>query len=231
MKQSTTFCLISLFIIFVYISCVESNSKQVNSMITAKSLKDQSSKNLDMATQDKLDTATFGAGCFWCVEAIFQNIEGVHQVFSGYAGGTTENPTYRDVCSGTTGHAEVCHIIFNPEKVSFIDLLEVFWQTHDPTTLNKQGGDVGTQYRSVVFYNNQEQKKLSEEYKDKLNASGAFDKPVVTEIKPLNKFFKAENYHQEYYNLNSNQPYCTFVIQPKLENFKKVFKEKLKKSK
>lgn len=175
------------------------------------------------------DVATFGAGCFWCVEAIFQDLEGVISVTSGYSGGITENPTYKEVCSGTTGHAEVAQIVYDRDKISFDELLEIFWQTHDPTTMNKQGNDVGTQYRSVIFYHNAEQKELAEKYKAELNASGAYDKEIVTEIVPFKKFYKAEGYHQNYFNENSDQPYCTFVIQPKVEKFKKVFKDKLKK--
>lgn len=177
----------------------------------------------------KTDTATFGAGCFWCVEAIFQNLNGVISVTSGYSGGHVTNPTYKEVCSGLTGHAEVIQIIYNPDVISYDELLEVFWQTHDPTTLNRQGNDVGTQYRSVIYYHNEEQKAKAEKYKVELNASGAWEKPIVTEISPFTKFYKAEDYHQNYYNLNKNEPYCSFVIKPKLEKFKKVFGEKIKK--
>ncbi len=176
----------------------------------------------------RLDTAVFGAGCFWCVEAIFQQLEGVEKVASGYSGGARANPTYDQVCSGATGHAEVIQVIFDPSKISFVDLLEVFWGVHDPTTLNRQGADVGTQYRSVIFYTSEEQKKFAEEYKLKLNASGAFPQPVVTEISPLKEFYVAENYHQNYFNENGNQPYCSLVIRPKLEKFKKVFGDKMK---
>lgn len=176
-----------------------------------------------------LDTATFGNGCFWCTEAIFQNVEGVEKVESGYSGGQIDNPTYKQVCTGETGHAEVLQIYFDPKKITFDELLEIFWKTHDPTTLNRQGNDVGTQYRSVVFYHNEEQKKLAEKYKAELNASGAYSKPIVTEISPFSKFYIAENYHQDYYNQNGEQPYCYFVIKPKVEKFEKVFKNKLKK--
>lgn len=176
-----------------------------------------------------LDTATFGAGCFWCVEAVFQRLKGVQSVASGYSGGHVDNPTYQQVCSGQTGHAEVCHIAYDPKQISFLELLEVFFQTHDPTTLNQQGADHGTQYRSAIFYHNDEQKRLAEKVKNELNASGAFSNPIVTEITPFKKFYKAEDYHQNYFNDNGKQPYCSFVIKPKLEKFKKVFKEKLKK--
>ena len=176
----------------------------------------------------KLDTATFGAGCFWCVEAVFQNLKGVQSIISGYSGGSVPNPTYKQVCDGTTGHAEACQIMFDPKEISYTELLEVFWKTHDPTTLNRQGHDAGTQYRSAIFYHDDEQKKLAEHYKKELDASGAFDAPIVTEIVPYKNFYKAEAYHQNYYNDNTMQPYCMFVIRPKVEKFKKVFKDKLK---
>jgi peptide-methionine (S)-S-oxide reductase len=181
------------------------------------------------SNQKNMDTATFGAGCFWCVEAVFQEVEGVISVASGYEGGRIGNPTYKEVCSGLTGHAEVIQIIYDPAKVSYKDLLEVFWQVHDPTTKDRQGNDAGTQYRSVIFYHTEEQKVLAEKYKKELDASGAWDKPVVTEISPATKFYKAEDYHQNYYKLNGSQPYCTFVVRPKIEKFRKVFKDKLKK--
>ncbi len=184
----------------------------------------------NMETNNKaLDTATFGAGCFWCVEAVFQDLKGVEKVSSGYSGGQIKNPSYKEVCAGVTGHAEVCQILFNPQLITFDELLEVFWKTHDPTTLNRQGNDAGTQYRSVVFYHNAEQKKLAEHYKNKLNESGAFEKPLVTEISAYTTFYKAEDYHQDYYNQNGEEPYCRFVIQPKVDKFKKAFGEKLKK--
>ena len=175
-----------------------------------------------------MELATFGNGCFWCTEAIFQDLEGVEKVVSGYAGGHVENPTYKQVCSGTTGHAEVLQITYHPEKISYDGLLEVFWSTHDPTTLNRQGNDVGTQYRSIIFYHNKEQQKRAEMYKQKLDSSGAFNNPIVTTIEPLSKFYPAEDYHQNYYNQNGAQPYCSFVVRPKVEKFRKVFKDKLK---
>ncbi|WP_245906974.1 peptide-methionine (S)-S-oxide reductase MsrA [Reichenbachiella versicolor] len=178
--------------------------------------------------QEKMEIATFGNGCFWCTEAVFQQLKGVSKVESGYSGGQTIDPTYKEVCSGTTGHAEVLQITYNPEEISFKELLEVFWSTHDPTTLNRQGNDVGTQYRSAVFYHSEEQKSLSEEYKKRLDESGAFDDPIVTEITAFDKFYPAEDYHKNYYNLNPNQGYCQFVIRPKVEKFKKAFAEKLK---
>jgi peptide-methionine (S)-S-oxide reductase len=175
-----------------------------------------------------LELATFGAGCFWCVEAIFQRVDGVEKVVSGYSGGHVKNPTYKDVCNGTTGHAEVCQLSYDPNKVSYDELLEIFWQTHDPTTLNRQGNDVGTQYRSVVFYHNEKQKELAEKYKIELDKAGIYNDPIVTEISAYDKMYIAENYHQNYFNENGSQPYCSFVIQPKVDKFKKVFKDKLK---
>jgi len=190
----------------------------------------QKNSNKEILTMNdtNLELATFGAGCFWCVEAIFQRIDGVEKVVSGYAGGHVKNPTYKEVCQGTTGHAEVCQLSYDPSKVSFDELLEVFWQTHDPTTLNQQGNDVGTQYRSAVFYHNSEQKELAKKYKKELDASGAFKNPIVTEIVPYKEMYPAEDYHQNYFNENGSQPYCNFVIQPKVEKFEKVFKDKLK---
>lgn len=191
----------------------------------------QSEKSHEGTTMDqtRLEKATFGSGCFWCTEAIFERLNGVVRVESGYSGGNVKNPTYEEVCTGTTGHAEVTQITYDSSIISFDELLEVFWKTHDPTTLNRQGNDMGTQYRSVIFYHNEEQKKLAEKYKAELDKSGAWDNPIVTEILPFAKFYPAENYHQDYYNNNPNQGYCAFVIAPKLEKFEKVFKDKLKK--
>lgn len=176
-----------------------------------------------------LQIATFGAGCFWCTEAVFLNVKGVTKVVSGYSNGKVKNPTYREVCTGQTGHAEVTQITFDPAQVSFEELLEVFWNTHDPTTLNRQGADEGTQYRSAVFYHNDEQKKIAEAYKKQLEASKLYKDPIVTEIAPLVSFYPAEDYHQNYYALNAGQGYCQFVIRPKVEKFKKQFATKLKK--
>ena len=184
--------------------------------------------NQEIENPQTTDTATFGAGCFWCVEAIFQQIEGVVSVKSGYEGGTRANPTYEEVCTGNTGHAEVCQLIFDPKKVTYKTLLQAFWESHDPTTLNKQGGDVGTQYRSAIFYHSSEQKTTAEFYKTELQKSGAFENEIVTEIVPAVIFFEAEKYHQNYFNQNGDQPYCQFVIRPKVEKFQKAFKNKLK---
>lgn len=174
------------------------------------------------------ELATFGSGCFWCTEAIFQQVKGVQKVISGYSGGKVKNPSYKEVCTGLTGHAEVVQITFNPAEISFDELLEIFWQTHDPTTLNRQGNDVGTQYRSVIFYHNEDQKRKAEYYRKKLDEAGIFNRPIVTEISPFTEFYPAEDYHQNYYRLNPSAPYCTYVIAPKLEKFKKVFTNKLK---
>jgi peptide-methionine (S)-S-oxide reductase len=181
------------------------------------------------AVSEKIDTATFGTGCFWCTEAIFEQLNGVVKVTSGYSGGKVENPTYKEVCTGETGHAECVQVLYEPGKISYDDLLEVFWQVHDPTTLNQQGADVGTQYRSAIFYHNAAQKEKAEKYKNELDKSEAFSKPIVTEIVPAAKFYPAENYHQEYYANNKNStPYCAVVIRPKLEKFQKVFGKKIK---
>lgn len=175
------------------------------------------------------EVITFGAGCFWCVEAIFEELKGVDKVISGYSGGHVDNPTYRAVCNGTTGHAEVTQVFYNPEKISLEELLEVFFKTHDPTTLNRQGNDTGTQYRSAIFYHNEHQKKVAEKIKSELNAAKVFPNPIVTEITMFKNFYEAENYHQDYYELNGTQPYCRYVITPKMDKLHKLFADKLKK--
>ena len=177
---------------------------------------------------EELETITLGAGCFWCIEAVFQNLKGIQSVVSGYTGGQVENPTYEQICTGTTGHAEVAQIIFDPAVISFEDLLYVFWRTHDPTTLNRQGADLGTQYRSAIFYDSEEQKEIAEKSKAKTGASDLWPDPIVTEISRLDKFYNAEEYHQDYYKLNPNQPYCRLVIDPKIRKLKKEFSNKLK---
>ncbi|QDU41601.1 Peptide methionine sulfoxide reductase MsrA [Symmachiella dynata] len=174
------------------------------------------------------EVATFGAGCFWCTEGVFLQLKGVQSVVSGYTGGQVPNPTYEQICTGRTGHAEVVQITFDPSVVTFADLLKVFWQTHDPTTLNRQGNDTGTQYRSAIFYHSPEQQQQAEAYKKQLDESGAFANPIVTEIVAAQEFFPAEDYHQNYYDLNEQQPYCQFVIRPKIEKLKKEFQDKLK---
>lgn len=172
--------------------------------------------------------ATLAAGCFWCVEAVFQKLKGVEKVESGYMGGTLKNPTYKEVCTGQTGHAEVCQISFNPTIISFEELLEVFWKTHDPTTLNRQGGDIGTQYRSAVFYHDAAQKQIAENILNDLSQSGAYNAPIVTSFEEVSVFYKAENYHQDYFNLNGHNPYCQMVVKPKVEKFMKVFSDRIK---
>ncbi|MEX0663051.1 MAG: peptide-methionine (S)-S-oxide reductase MsrA [Balneolaceae bacterium] len=169
------------------------------------------------------ETATFGAGCFWCVEAIYQRVSGVEAVESGYAGGTVDNPTYEQVVSGRTGHAEVARVTFDPEQISYEELLEVFWHTHDPTTLDRQGADVGTQYRSAIFYHDEEQKEIAERSMEKTDESDLWDDPIVTEITPLSKYSVAEDYHQNYFNNNPNAGYCSIVVAPKVKKFKKDF--------
>jgi len=183
----------------------------------------------DKEMDSKTQTTTFGSGCFWCTEAVFLDVKGVKEVVSGYMGGKTKNPTYEEVCTGLTGHAEVIQLKYDPVQVSYEDLLEIFWNTHDPTTLNRQGNDEGTQYRSIVFFHNEEQKKIAEQYKKQLTASGIFKQPIVTEITAASAFYKAEGYHQNYFSLNPQQSYCQYIIRPKVEKFKKQFASKLKK--
>ena len=175
----------------------------------------------------KLEQATFGAGCFWCTEAVFQNLKGVIKVASGYMGGLKPNPTYEEVCNGDSGHAEVIQLDYNAEIISFKELLLIFFKTHNPTTRNRQGNDIGTQYRSVIFYHNQEQKQQAEETIDYLTKEMVFDNTIITEISPVSLFYSAEDYHQNYFNQNYQKPYCTFVIQPKLNKLIEEFKDKL----
>jgi peptide-methionine (S)-S-oxide reductase len=179
--------------------------------------------NLETTTQ--LETTTLGAGCFWCIEAIYQDVKGVHSVVSGYMGGHVRNPNYEEVCNGTTGHAEVAQITFDPSIISFEDILYIFWQTHDSTTLNRQGNDVGTQYRSAIFYHDDNQKQIAEV--SKTEAAKLFSAPIVTEITPASEFYKAELYHQNFYKLNPNQPYCRYMVDPKVKKFRKSFADKL----
>lgn len=196
----------------------------------AADLTKKTTQTTDKEMEEGLALATFGSGCFWCTEAVFQELVGVKTVTSGYCGGDVANPSYQAVTTGTTGHAEVIQLTYDPKQVDFPTLLEVFWKTHDPTTLNRQGADVGTQYRSVIFYHDNEQRKLAEEYKAKLDAAGAFDKPIVTEITEYSEFFAAEDYHQDFYSLNENHPYCAAVVGPKVAKFRQVFSDKLKNS-
>jgi peptide-methionine (S)-S-oxide reductase len=181
-----------------------------------------------MSTNQNRETATLAGGCFWCLEAVYKELRGVERVVSGYAGGQTPNPTYRQVCDGTTGHAEVVQITFDPEAASFRELLEVFFTIHDPTTLNRQGGDVGTQYRSAVFYHSPEQREITDKVIAEITAAGIWDSPIVTEVVPLEVFYPAEDYHQNYFQNNPSQPYCRAVVAPKVSKFRKHFLEKLK---
>lgn len=208
----------SIFFIFVlgFFSCnlsAKGNSKEV----------------MNTEEQKDLKIATFGNGCFWCTEAVFQQLEGVDRVESGYAGGTVKNPSYKEVCTGTTGHAEVIRVFFNPEKISYKTLLDVFFSTHDPTTLNRQGADVGTQYRSAIFYHDEAQKVAAEKIIANLEKENVFEDKIVTEVTAVNNYYKAEDYHQNYYNNNKTQGYCQAVINPKLQKFIKKYKDKLKK--
>lgn len=197
-------------------------------LISCNDFKANNSEKTKQTTSVGMDTITLAAGCFWCVEAIFQDIKGVETVVSGYANGTVKNPSYKEVCSGKTGHAEVVQLTYNPEVVSLTKILEVFFQTHDPTTLNRQGGDVGTQYRSAIFYHTMEQKEIATDVFNKLDDSGAFLDPIVTEITEFTNFYPAEDYHQDYFELNGEQPYCSAVVRPKVEKFKKAFSDILK---
>lgn len=183
----------------------------------------------NMETQNGLEVATFAGGCFWCTEAVFLELNGVKKVVSGYIGGNTVNPTYKDICNGDTGHAEAIEITFDPSQISFGELLEIFFATHDPTTLNRQGNDVGTQYRSEIFYHNPTQKQVSEDYIALMTSENTFGKPIVTKISAASKFYEAEDYHQNYYNQNKTQGYCSYVITPKIEKLKKMYQDKLKK--
>jgi peptide-methionine (S)-S-oxide reductase len=220
--------LLSVFVL--YFSIVSCGQTKVDSVEKKQqpSSKKQSKDKMELKKENR-DVITLGAGCFWCVEAVFQSLDGVDTVISGYSGGHIENPTYEEVCSKESGHAEVCRLIYDTTKISLEEILEVYWQTHDPTTLNQQGADKGPQYRSVIFYHNAQQKEIAERIKKALDASGAFEKPIVTTIEALTNFYAAEDYHQNYYKNNPNQGYCYYVIRPKMEKFEKVFKKKMKK--
>jgi peptide-methionine (S)-S-oxide reductase len=199
--------------------------------VSAQTQNKRKMESLPQTTVDKpnhLEVATFGGGCFWCTEAIYQDLLGVSEVKSGYSGGNIHKPTYNQVTSGTTGHAEVIQFLYDPKIISYQELLEIFWSTHDPTTLNRQGADVGPQYRSVVFFHSNEQQEMAQLFKEKLNQEKVFKNPIVTEITAFSNFYLAENYHQNYFKENGAQPYCQFVILPKVEKFRKVFAEKLR---
>jgi peptide-methionine (S)-S-oxide reductase len=222
-EKSNSIDMIFRFALLVFGLSITASCVQNNNAATKIQLK------INM-TNIKTDTATLGAGCFWCVEAVFQQLDGVLKVSSGYTGGHVPNPTYEQVCNKTTGHVEVCQVIYDPAKISFDELLEVFWKTHDPTTPDQQGNDKGPQYRSAIFYHDEEQKQKAEGYKAELDESGAFRNKIVTTIEPLKAYYEAENYHQNYFNNNGDQMYCRYVIQPKVEKFEKVFKDRLKKN-
>ena len=217
-KHLSPFCFLLLTLVPLIFGCVVDNPKS-NINQTQEIAMNQSN--------EKYETATFGAGCFWCVEAVYQNLKGVQKVVSGYAGGKTPNPTYKQICTGQTGHAEVAQITYDPTQISYQALLDVFWNTHDPTTLNRQGADTGTQYRSVIFYNNDQQKEIAEQSMTETNASGLRSNPIVTEISPIPTFYPAEDYHQNYYQSNPSQPYCRVIISPKIQKLKKEFKHML----
>lgn len=210
---------LTLLAINVFTACGQNSSSDTT----------KSQSKPTMSANAVLDTATFGAGCFWCVEAQFELLDGVVSITSGFSGGTLKNPSYKEVCEGTTGHAEVCNIVYDTTKISYDELLAAFWQCHDPTQLNRQGNDVGTQYRSVIFYHNQAQKQSAEFYKKEMTEKNTWGKPVVTEISPFEIFYKAEGYHQGYFDNNGNENYCQYVIKPKVEKFREVFKDKIKK--
>jgi peptide-methionine (S)-S-oxide reductase len=231
MKVLTPILSIFLLSVCSMAACSQNKNKGLKTNVFARF--DSTLNNFEKKTNKKVENTeekiTFGAGCFWCVEAVFQQIKGVTKVESGYSNGKLPNPTYKEVCSGLTGHAEVCQLTYNPQLVSFETLLEVFWKTHNPTTLNRQGADVGTQYRSGIYFHNTEQGQIAKAWKDRLNSDRVFPDPIVTEIVPVGTFYKAEDYHQNYYNQNGYEPYCQIVIKPKLDKLEQVFKEKMKK--
>jgi len=224
--------LIVLKLVTVFILLLSTSGGTANNIKTMENHR----KSHEMATNTNtsantasIDTITLGGGCFWCVEAVYEMLDGVIKVESGYSGGTIKNPSYREVCTGLTGHAEVAQITFDGSKTSVEEILKVFFTVHDPITLNKQGDDVGTQYRSVIFYRNDQQRTIAKSIIEELNKNKVYANPVVTQLVPFSVFYKAEDYHQDYYNQNKNAPYCKMVIQPKLEKFEKVFKDRLKK--
>ncbi len=216
-KHNFTFTILCT-IVLIGIGCAATGSKNNNTV----------TMNIQDSLPQGKAAATFGAGCFWCVEAVFQQLDGVDTVISGYCGGNVPNPTYREVCYGKTGHAEVCRIVYDTTKISYRDLLQALFMSHDPTQLNRQGNDIGTQYRSAIFYHNDAQKAEAEKVIAELTADKVFSSPIVTTLEPLQTFYAAEDYHQNYYNLNGDEPYCSFVIKPKVEKFKKVFQHQLK---
>jgi len=220
--------LVSQLVLFIAVCTTTVACAQDHDISQSKSFKEMAASRAGAKTK-KLDTATFATGCFWCTEAKFQQLKGVKKVTSGFIGGTVPNPTYKEVCTGTTGHAEACNIVYDPSVISYDELLAAFFTAHDPTSLNRQGNDEGTQYRSAVFYHGAAQKEKVKYYIAKLNEEKVYHSKIVTQVAPYTVFYKAEDYHQNYYNLNTNQGYCKYVIQPELEKFKQVFKDKLKK--
>jgi peptide-methionine (S)-S-oxide reductase len=211
-------------ILFIFITLLFQCCAQTPQLNTKSNSNDKNTEKME-----GLEIATLGAGCFWCVEAIFQDLKGVEKVVSGYSGGHVKNPAYKEVCNGTTGHAEVIQITFDPKVISFEEILEVFWVMHDPTTLNRQGGDIGTQYRSAIFYHSENQKNTAEISRKKADSSGEFSNPIVTEITAFTNFYSAEDYHQDYFNLNGDKnPYCSGVIAPKVAKFRKKYAKMLK---
>lgn len=221
-----TFKLVLLLLSFRLAAC---NSNSINQSQENNKGMEPTTIHTNNSAELNIDTITLGGGCYWCVEAVYEQLDGVIKVESGFSGGFIKNPSYREVCNGTTGHAEVVQLIFDKSKTSLDEIFKVFFTVHDPTTLNRQGADIGTQYRSVIFYRNEEQKQKAESLVNDLTKQNVYGKPVVTEVKPFEAFYKAEDYHQNYYQQNKSQPYCQMVIQPKLEKFEKLFKERLKK--
>ncbi len=233
MKKSILVFRMLIFVSFAFSACSKSNTNRVSGNLNEQKfdsiLKTKTNMDDNLIKPDSLEKITLGEGCFWCVEAVFQDLNGVVKVESGYSNGNTKNPTYKEVCTGLTGHAEVCQLTYDPKTISFDEILEVFWKTHDPTTLNRQGADAGTQYRSGVYYHTENQRIKAQEWKDKLNNEHVFPNPIVTEIAAVGQFYVAEDYHQNYYKQNGFEPYCQIVIKPKMEKFEKAFKDKMKK--
>jgi methionine-S-sulfoxide reductase len=228
-KISARLALFQLISIFAFLFCAcGANSNNINQMEKNNKLMSKESEPNYSGSSSSYDTITLGGGCFWCVEAVYQMLDGVIKVESGYSGGTIKNPSYKEVCTGSTGHAEVVQITYDKTKTSIDEILKVFFTVHDPTSLNRQGADVGTQYRSVIFYRNDNQRNIARSIIDDLNNNHVYSKPIVTELEPFKSFYKAEDYHQDYYNQNKEAPYCRMVIQPKLEKFEKIFKDRLK---
>lgn len=221
-KLTTTF---SLLLCCFLTACAGQQSVQPN---LSMDINTETKEPVTPQPTDSLEIATLGGGCFWCLEAVYQSLDGVVKVESGYSGGNVKNPSYKEVCTGRTGHAEVIQVTFNPSLITYKDVIDIFWHIHDPTTLNRQGNDVGTQYRSVIFYHTEAQKAIAQQSKDEAQISGTWLSPIITEIVPFTVFYKAEDYHQNYFNDNPNQPYCVYVVSPKVEKFRKQYKDRLK---